>query len=187
MKKIVLTCILVCFAIFTIGCKKNTTAIVIETSLGPIHIALYDADSPETVKNFLRYSDEKFYDGTIFHRTIHNFMIQGGGLDADMNEKPTHDPIKNEADNGLSNKRGTVAMARQSMPHSATAQFFINTKDNPSLDHGERDFGYCVFGHVTQGMDIVDKISMIETTSKGMHQDVPLENIVITAIKRVKK
>ena len=138
--------------------------------------------SPETVKNFIQYVESGFYDGTIFHRVIENFMIQGGGFDESFKQKTTEASIQNEADNGLSNKRGTVAMARTSAPHSATAQFFINTKDNDFLDHrgkSTQDWGYAVFGEVVEGMDVVDAIRKVSTTMRGGHQDVPAENVVI--------
>jgi cyclophilin family peptidyl-prolyl cis-trans isomerase len=160
-----------------------------ETSEGVIVIELYPEKAPDTVKNFLSYVDEGFYDGTIFHRVIPNFMIQGGGFTEDMQQKPTHDPIKNEADNGLKNDRGTVAMARTANPDSATAQFFINLKDNDFLNHtgkNLRGWGYAVFGKVTDGMDVVDKIATVPT---GIHpkglQDVPKTPIVIKKVTRV--
>ena len=178
------------FAIFIISiimigsCKKKSTEVIIETSLGNIQVELFNSKSPETVKNFLRYVDEKYYDGTIFHRVIPNFMVQGGGFDQEMNQKATHTPVKNEALNRVSNERGTLAMARTNDPHSATSQFFINTNNNTFLDHGHHGFGYCVFGRVTNGMEVVDKISSAETTENGYHKDVPVENIIIYTIKR---
>ncbi|WP_457676431.1 peptidylprolyl isomerase [Thiolapillus sp.] len=158
--------------------------VLMETSKGNIELALDKDKAPVTVENFLRYVDEGFYDGTIFHRVISGFMIQGGGLTEDMQKKPTHDPIKNEADNGLSNRRGTIAMARTSAPNSATSQFFINHKDNPNLDYPNYG-GYAVFGEVTRGMDVVDAIAAAPTGVKAGRRDVPLETIFIKSVKRV--
>ncbi len=160
-----------------------------ETSAGTITIELYPEKAPQTVKSFLTYVDEGFYDGTIFHRVIPGFMIQGGGFTGDMQQKSTHAPIKNEADNGLKNDRGTIAMARTSDPDSATAQFFINLKDNDFLNHTgktTRGWGYAVFGKVTDGMDVVDKIAAAPTGPhpKGL-QDVPKTPIVINKVTRV--
>ena len=139
-----------------------------------------------TVDNFIKYADSGFYDGTIFHRVISHFMIQGGGFTAAMEKKPTNEPIINEANNGLSNKRGTIAMARTSDPHSATAQFFINVQDNMNLDYtgqaGPGGWGYAVFGRVTEGMDVVDDIRFVETTTKGPFADVPVEPVVIESV-----
>src|SRR5262249_17218746 len=144
---------------------------------------------PETVKNFLKYVEDKHFDGTIFHRVIPNFMIQGGGMQPGLREKQTGKPIQNEADNGLKNERGTIAMARTSDPHSATAQFFINVKDNAFLNHTAktpRGWGYCVFGKVIEGMDVVDKIKNVQTASKGAHDDVPVEDVVIRSVRKAK-
>jgi len=163
--------------------------VVIATSLGDIEVELYPDKAPETVKNFLAYAEAGQYDGTIFHRVIKDFMIQGGGMTPDMNEKATKAPIKNEADNGLKNTVGTIAMARTSVPNSATAQFFINTKDNAFLDHKaktQQGYGYAVFGKVIGGLDVVRKIEAVSTANKGMHQDVPAEPVVIKSVK-VKK
>ncbi|HEY8517228.1 MAG TPA: peptidylprolyl isomerase [Candidatus Binatia bacterium] len=160
--------------------------VVISTSMGDIEAELYPDEAPETVKNFLSYAEDGHYDGTIFHRVIKGFMIQGGGLTPDMNQKPTKAPIKNEADNGLKNVTGTLAMARTSVPDSATSQFFINVKDNGFLDFKSKTpqgWGYAVFGKVISGMDVVHKIENVQTTSKGMHQDVPAEPVVIKSIK----
>jgi len=158
--------------------------VVLETSQGSIEIEL-DADkAPVSVQNFLAYVDAGFYDGTIFHRVIPGFMIQGGGFDAKLSQKSTRAPIKNEADNGLKNARGTLAMARTSDKDSATAQFFINLKDNDFLNHGGRDFGYAVFGHVTKGMDVVDKIAAVKTGSQRGMSDVPVEVVVISKARR---
>ena len=156
--------------------------ITITTNHGDIKVELFDEQAPITCDNFREYIKDGFYDDTIFHRVIPNFMIQGGGFDADMSQKATRDPIKNEADNGVSNKRGTLAMARTSVVDSATAQFFINLRDNDFLDHGSRDFGYAVFGEVTDGMDVVDKIAGVATGNRAGHQDVPVDAVVITGV-----
>lgn len=169
--------------------KAENPMVVIKTSLGSIKVELYPDKAPVTVKNFLGYVDDKFYDGTVFHRVIPTFMIQGGGFEPGMKQKKTKAEIKNESDNGLSNKKGTLAMARTSVPDSATAQFFINVKDNDFLDKANaRDrVGYCVFGKVVEGMDVVDKIKAVETTNKGGHGDVPVKDVVIESIRRVEK
>ncbi len=156
--------------------------ITFKTSLGNIVIELDYDKAPETAKNFEDYVKSGFYKGTIFHRVIKGFMIQGGGLNADLSQKKTNDPIKNEADNGLKNDRGTIAMARTMDPHSATAQFFINTVDNDFLNFKSKDmngWGYCVFGKVVEGMDVVDKIENAKTTTVSYYQDVPVETIEI--------
>ena len=153
-----------------------------ETSKGKFVIELYPEKAPDTVKNFLSYVDTKFYDGTIFHRVIPKFMIQGGGFTADMKRKSAGTPIKNEADNGLKNNRGTIAMARTNDPHSATAQFFVNTVNNDFLNHKSKTsqgWGYVVFGKVVTGMDVVDAISSVRTVMRGMYRDVPDEIIEI--------
>jgi peptidyl-prolyl cis-trans isomerase B (cyclophilin B) len=160
----------------------------LETNFGDIVIELNQDKAPKTVANFLAYVDEGFYDGTIFHRVIENFMIQGGGFDQDFQQKQTKAPIENEADNGLSNKRGAVAMARTNDPHSATAQFFINTVDNDFLDFRGKapsGWGYAVFGEVVDGMDVVDKIREVKTTMRGPHQDVPAEDVIILKASRL--
>jgi cyclophilin family peptidyl-prolyl cis-trans isomerase len=162
---------------------KNPT-VALRTSHGEVTIELYQKEAPISVENFLAYVDSKHFDGTIFHRVIPGFMIQGGGMDADMRQKSTRKPIKNEADNGLRNQRGTLAMARTSDIHSATAQFFINLKDNAFLDHAGRDFGYAVFGRVTGGMDVVDAIAAVQTGRRGHHDDVPLEPVLIREARR---
>lgn len=158
--------------------------VVLATSLGDITIELFEEQAPVSAANFLQYVDDGFYDGTIFHRVIPGFMVQGGGLTADMARKPTRDPITNEADNGLKNLRGTLAMARTSEVHSATAQFFINLADNPFLDHGARDFGYAVFAKVVEGMDVVDQIAAVTTGTVKGYQDAPLEPVVIETARR---
>lgn len=157
--------------------------ITLATSHGDITIELLEDAAPVSCANFRQYADDKFFDGTIFHRVIPNFMIQGGGFDASMKRKETLAPIKNEADNGEKNLRGTLAMARTADVNSATSQFFINLRDNAFLDHGGRDFGYAVFARVTDGMDVVDAIAGVETGNKAGHQDVPLEPVVIRAVK----
>lgn len=154
----------------------------LETTAGTIKLELFEEDAPITVKNFLRYVEEGHYDGTVFHRVIDNFMIQGGGFDEEFQQKSTHEPITNEANNGLTNDRGTIAMARTNDVHSATAQFFINVADNGFLNHRSNSpsaYGYCVFGKVVDGMAVVDQIKEVETHSKLFHQDVPVENITI--------
>ncbi len=164
------------------------STVKLETSKGDIVIELNEEKAPVTVQNFLNYVRDGFYDGTIFHRVIPSFMIQGGGFDDQMMQKMTQDPIKNEADNGLSNERGAIAMARTQDPHSATAQFFINHKDNPFLDHTApniQGWGYCVFGNVTEGMDVVDAIASVKTTNRAGHSDVPEDVVVITAAKEI--
>ena len=158
--------------------------VIFSTSMGDITIELLSEEAPITTKNFLEYVDAGFFDGTIFHRVIPGFVIQGGGFTADMNQKPTRAPIKNEADNGVKNSRGTLSMARTSDINSATSQFFINLKDNAFLDHGTRDFGYAVFGKVVEGMDVVDKIAGVKTGNRGHHSDVPMEAIVTTTARR---
>ena len=161
--------------------------ILLETTSGDILVELDPEKAPKTVENFLRYVAEGFYDNTIFHRVIPNFMIQGGGLDAKLKEKPTHEPIPNEADNGLKNERGTIAMARTADPHSASAQFFINHADNDFLNHREQTqdgWGYAVFGKVIDGMDAVDKIAKVKTRTHGVYGDVPVDMVLITKASR---
>ena len=159
-------------------------SVEMQTSMGTIIIELDSDKAPLTVKNFLQYTNDGFYNGTVFHRVIEGFMIQGGGFTKEMGEKPTGAQIPNEAKNGLKNQRGTIAMARRAEPHSATAQFFINHKDNAPLDYPSRDgWGYAVFGKVTQGLDVVDKIAKVPTGSRGMFQDVPVEPVVIQSVK----
>ena len=152
------------------------------TNHGAITLALDAEKAPKTVANFLSYVESGHYNGTIFHRVIKNFMIQGGGMEPGMNQKETQAPIENEAANGLKNKRGSIAMARTNDPHSATAQFFINVVDNDFLDFrapSGQSWGYCVFGEVTEGLDVVDKIRAVATGNKGFHQDVPKEDVII--------
>ncbi|WP_296238918.1 peptidylprolyl isomerase [Psychrobacter sp. UBA5136] len=156
----------------------------LDTNMGAIVIELNEEKAPKTVENFLNYVKSGHYDGTIFHRIIDGFMIQGGGMDADMKEKATNAPIENEADNGLKNDKGTIAMARTQDPHSATSQFFINVKDNDFLNHTGKNmqgWGYTVFGKVTSGMDVIDKMRSVPTGRFGMHADVPKEPVVINS------
>ena len=169
--------------------QENNPVVLIKTTQGDIQAELFADKAPATVKNFIQYMDDKQYNGTIFHRVIDGFMIQGGGFTKDFVQKPTRAPIKNEATNELKNQRGTLAMARTSDPDSATCQFFINVADNASLDHKSptpREFGYCVFGKVREGMDVVDKIKGVATTSRGPHQNVPAEAVEILEISRSK-
>ena len=157
----------------------------LSTSLGDIDLELDRQAAPETVANFMAYAKDGFYDGTIFHRVIKGFMIQGGGFDAKMQQKPTRAPIRNEADNGLANRTGTIAMARTSNPHSATAQFFINVKDNDFLDHrakSRKGWGYCVFGKVVSGMNVVRSIENVPTTSRAGMGDVPVSPVTIKQV-----
>ena len=159
--------------------------ILMTTTVGPMTLELDADNAPKTVENFLSYVSGGFYDGTIFHRVINNFMVQGGGFTADMEQKATQAPIENEANNGLKNARGTIAMARTQDPHSATAQFFINVQDNDFLNHtGEnmQGWGYAVFGKVTEGEDVLDKIRCVQTGSQAGHQDVPVEPIIIESV-----
>ena len=163
---------------------KGGPVVLMSTSMGEVKIELYEKEAPETVKNFLAYVNDKFYDGTIFHRVIPGFMIQGGGFTAAMEQKPTKSPIKNEAGNGLKNDTGTIAMARTSDPDSATAQFFINVKSNDFLnrDKAQDGMGYTVFGKVIEGMDVVRKIEQVQTSRKGMYADMPVESVLIKSI-----
>lgn len=162
-------------------------AVILNTNFGKIKIELDEKKAPKTVKNFLEYVNAGFYNGTIFHRVIDNFMIQGGGFDQSMRQKKTNAPIENEAKNGLSNKTYSIAMARTMDPHSATAQFYINVADNDFLDYpGQDGWGYCVFGKVTEGMDVVDKIKGVRTIyHPSGHQDVPLESVIIESAEEV--
>ncbi|WP_304525518.1 peptidylprolyl isomerase [Halomonas sp. I5-271120] len=156
--------------------------IVLQTNYGDITIELDFDKAPKTAANFQQYVTDGHYDDTLFHRVIDGFMVQGGGFDTDFNQKPTREPIENEADNGLKNRKGTLAMARTQDPHSATAQFFINIADNDFLDHSGKNlqgWGYCVFGRVVDGMDVVDKIRAVPTSRRGMHADVPADDVVI--------
>ena len=185
-----LSTLLLLAAMLTLGngaiAATDNPRVLIKTSLGDIEVELDRQKAPETVKNFLRYVDEGFYNGTIFHRVINGFMIQGGGFTPDLQRKQTHAPVRNEARNGLKNKRGSIAMARTSDPHSATSQFFINHADNDNLDYPSFDgWGYAVFGRVTGGMDTVDRIADAYTTTKRGMRNVPEKEIVIESITRI--
>ncbi len=153
--------------------------VILKTSMGEIRLELYEQEAPLTTANFVQYVDDGFFDGTVFHRVIPGFMVQGGGMTPDLQQKPTRAPVKNEADNGLRNVRGSLSMARTQVVDSATSQFFINVADNAFLDHGSRDFGYAVFARVVEGMDIVDGIAAVETGRHGAHDDVPTTPVVI--------
>lgn len=165
----------------------ETPHVSLKTNMGEIVLELYPEKAPKTVANFLRYTKDGHYNGTIFHRVISNFMIQGGGFEKDMTQKPTKSPIENEAKNGLKNDTYTLAMARTSAPHSASAQFFINVQNNAMLDYpGQDGWGYAVFGKVVKGMDVVDKIKNVPTTNIGMYQNVPAKPVVIESASIVK-
>ena len=187
--KYTLISVVVVLAVSSAAIAGDGPRVDLETSKGKIVLELYADKAPLTVKNFLAYVDAGYYDGTIFHRVIPDFMIQGGGFTAEMKKKRTQPPIRNEADNGVRNERGTIAMARTQDPHSATAQFFINSKDNDFLDHkgkSPQGWGYAVFGRVVEGMSVVDAISAVKTVTRGRYRDVPDEPIVITRARRVK-
>lgn len=156
-----------------------------KTSLGTFTVELHPEEAPITVENFYRYADEGFFDGLVFHRVIPGFVIQGGGMTPDMEQKKGHAPIKNEASNGLKNRRGTLSMARTDDINSATSQFFVNLKDNPFLDQRPGSFGYAVFGRVKDGMDVIDKIAAVKTGQRGQHGDVPVEPVVIESVTRI--
>ena len=168
--------------------ESETPKVALETSLGTIVVELFEKEAPITVENFLRYVDDTHYNGTVFHRVIKGFMIQGGGMDCEFFSMPTRKPIKNEAGNGLSNRTGTIAMARTGVVDSATSQFFINVADNDFLDHQNetpRGFGYCVFGRVVEGMDVVRAIENVETGSQKGYDDVPVDTVTILRARRV--
>ena len=186
MKIAIVLSLLVMMALGT-AVRAANPIVIMETNKGTIKIELFEEQAPATVKNFLNYVDDKFYDGTIFHRVIKTFMIQGGGFNPGMREKETKSSIKNEAGNGLSNMKGTIAMARTNDPDSATAQFFINVVDNDRLDRRAGNAGYAVFGKVIEGMDVVNKIKEVATGTKGPHGDVPNEDVVIKSVKRAPK
>jgi cyclophilin family peptidyl-prolyl cis-trans isomerase len=158
-----------------------------ETTLGNFTIEFFEKEAPVTVANFLKYIGDGFFDGTIFHRIVPGFVIQGGGFTEDMSQKKTLAPIKNEADNGLKNKRGSLSMARTSDVNSATSQFFVNLKDNDFLDHQRGNFGYAVFARVTEGMDVIDKIAAVKTGKRRGFDDVPLASVVMTSVRKVDK
>ena len=167
--------------------NTESPTVILHTNHGAITLELFEEQAPQSVANFIEYARDGHYDGTLFHRVISNFMIQGGGFDTDFNQKSTRAPIENEADNGLSNDRGTLAMARTNDPHSATSQFFINVTDNDFLNHRSQasgqTWGYAVFGRVVDGMDVVDTIREVDTGRRGMHQDVPVENVIIERVE----
>jgi cyclophilin family peptidyl-prolyl cis-trans isomerase len=188
MKIVFLSALSVLAAVTPVAGADNPK-VIMDTTKGQLTIELYPDKAPDTVKNFLAYVDAGFYNGTIFHRVIPNFMVQGGGFTSDMQQKSTRPPIKIESDNGLKNLRGTLAMARTQDPNSATAQFFINTVDNAFLDFTAKTvqgWGYAVFAKVVQGLEVVDEISKVKTGVKGMHRDVPLDAVTITSLKRAK-
>ena len=186
LKKFVIAACSVLFAANVMAATpEKPTRVMLDTSFGAIEIQLEDQKAPISTANFLGYVDSGFYNNTIFHRVIPGFMAQGGGFTAQMMQKQTKSPIKNEAENGLPNVRGTVAMARTSDVNSATSQFFINTNDNAMLNHGARDFGYAVFGKVVKGMDVVDQIVNAQAGNKGGMQNVPLDPIYIKSAKRI--
>ena len=171
------------------GCSNGPSGpnprVVMDTSMGNVTIELFQDRAPITVDNFLRYVDAKHYDGTIFHRVIPDFMIQGGGMEPGLKERITLAPIKNESSNGLANERGTIAMARTNDPDSASAQFFINVNDNARLNRSAANAGYAVFGRVVDGMDVVDKIRYMQTARRGPHDDVPVQDVMIRSVRRV--
>jgi peptidyl-prolyl cis-trans isomerase A (cyclophilin A) len=156
-----------------------------ETSLGDFTVELFEKDAPLSVANFLSYIDAEFFDGTIFHRIVPGFVIQGGGFTEDMTQKKTQPPVKNEADNGLKNARGSLSMARTSDINSATSQFFVNLKDNDFLDHSRGNFGYAVFARVTEGMEVIDKIAAVETGRKRGFDDVPVAAVIMKSVRRL--
>ncbi len=187
MKRLLSRILLIGLAIACVPASfADTVRVLMETNKGDITLELDSGKAPKTVENFLRYTNEGFYDGTVFHRVINGFMVQGGGYTQDYERKHVHDPVANEADNGLKNKRGTIAMARTMDPNSATSQFFINHVDNPALDHSSRDvrgWGYCVFGKVVDGMDVVDAIADVPTGVRDAGlQDVPKDPVVIERV-----
>jgi cyclophilin family peptidyl-prolyl cis-trans isomerase len=188
MKRIAMTALAGFFCVTgMVRAQAGNPVVVMDTSMGKIKVELFKDKAPITVKNFLQYADDKFYEGTIFHRVIPTFMIQGGGFLPGMKEKETRPPIKNESANGLSNERGTIAMARTPDPDSATAQFFINVKENSGLDRTNfRDgVGYAVFGRVIEGMDVVDRIKQVQTGKRRGYDDVPTQDVVIRSVRRL--
>lgn len=182
---VLIACVLLCLTIIigpNASAERGNVLIKLETSMGDVTLELFEDKAPETVKNFVQYVEDGHYDGTIFHRVIDGFMIQGGGFDKDMNEKAAREPIINEADNGVSNDAYVIAMARTPDPHSASAQFFINVKDNHFLNHSGKTaqgWGYAAFGQVVEGKEVVDAIKVVATGNAGFHQDVPVEPVVI--------
>lgn len=192
MLKKILFSLICCFTLLStstwanqVNAKSENPHVLLSTNVGDIELELYPQKAPVSVENFLNYVNSGFYNNTIFHRVISNFMIQGGGFTEDMTQKPTQPSIKNEADNGLRNDRGTIAMARTFDVNSATSQFFINVKNNDYLNHSQRDFGYAVFGKVVSGMDVVDKIADTRTTLRMGSSDVPVQSIIILSAKQL--
>ncbi|KAB8312357.1 peptidylprolyl isomerase A [Erwinia endophytica] len=187
MLKRTLTAVATVLALSTISASalaaQGDTHVLLTTSVGNIELELDNQKAPISTKNFVDYVNSGFYNNTLFHRVIPGFMVQGGGFTTDMQQKPTNAPIKNEADNGLLNKRGTISMARTADKDSATSQFFINVADNAFLDHGQRDFGYAVFGKVVKGLDVADKISQLPTQNVGPYQNVPVKQVTIISAK----
>ncbi len=184
--------LILCFVVFSVvaGTARAANPVVaVETNHGTFKIELFEDKAPGTVKNFLKYAEDKHYDGTIFHRVIPTFMIQGGGFEPGMKEKKSRDPIKNESSNGLSNLKGTIAMARTGEPNSATAQWYVNVKDNTFLDKAKAadGVGYCVFGRVIEGLDVVDKIKAVDTDTVKSFENVPTKDVVIKSVKVVKE
>ena len=184
--------LILCFVVFSVvagTARAANPVVVVETNMGSFKIELFEDKAPGTVKNFLQYADDKHYDGTIFHRVIPTFMIQGGGFEPGMKEKKSRDPIKNESSNGLSNLKGTIAMARTGEPNSATAQWYVNVKDNTFLDKAKAadGVGYCVFGRVIEGLDVVDKIKAVDTDTVKSFENVPTKDVVIKSVKVVKE
>ena len=184
--------LILCFVVFSVvagTARAANPVVVVETNMGSFKIELFEDKAPGTVKNFLQYADDKHYDGTIFHRVIPTFMIQGGGFEPGMKEKKSRDPIKNESSNGLSNLKGTIAMARTGEPNSATAQWYVNVKDNAFLDKAKAadGVGYCVFGRIIEGLDVVDKIKAVDTDTVKSFENVPTKDVVIKSEKVVKE
>jgi peptidyl-prolyl cis-trans isomerase B (cyclophilin B) len=189
LKRILFTAMLILCFTSVQAIAAAPVKVKIKTSMGEILLHLDAEKAPKTVENFVQYASQGFFDGTVFHRVIRGFMIQGGGLSADLATKPTARPITNEGDNGLKNYRGTIAMARTGDPHSATSQFFINTVDNASLDHKDKSpqgWGYCVFGKVVEGMDVVDRIEATPTTMRQGYRDVPVQPVTIETVTVLK-
>lgn len=188
MRLAALLCLLPLALFARVADAEEITQAVMKTSKGEIRLELYPDKAPASVANFVAYAKDGFYDGTIFHRVIGNFMIQGGGFTPDMQRKGTREPIPNESNNGLSNRRGTIAMARLPQPHSATSQFFINVQNNLNLDHkGGDGWGYAVFGRVSEGMDVVDDIRFVQTAVKSPLRDVPVEPVIIESVTIVEE
>lgn len=185
MIRLLFAALVVTFCAVSLNAQAQNPQVEMRTNLGSIVLELQPENAPETVKNFLQYAQDGFYNGTIFHRVIADFMIQGGGFTADMQQKKTRDPIKHEGGNGLKNQVGTIAMARTADPNSATSQFFINVVDNQMLDFrgpGPQEIGYCVFGRVIKGLDVVNKIRNVQTASRAGHQNVPVQTVTIEKV-----